>query len=329
MSLPKLLALVAILLFSTIGIVAIFKGDSAPPVVSAPVQVPIEIELDQKIQTVVPALAAHPPVGLSDQGQLVASVDLPDANRIEELFDIKGSKLPIVETVTYKSRVSWQKGRPAWLSDYAGHYHTSRHFIARSLNGKPDYLKQELAEGDQFNVLRADKNFEFYLIVDTSRCHMWFYYIDLDANQKQLLKTYPVGLGRLDSSRTSGLLTPMGKYTLGSRVAIFKPTTMGIHAGEVVKLMSVFGTRWIPFEKEVGNCTLPAKGFGIHGTPWKYEEQGELIDDRGGLGKYESDGCIRLATPDMEELFAIIITKPTTIEIVRDFSESSLAGMDP
>ena len=142
-------------------------------------------------------------------------IELPEADRIEELFNKDGPKLPIVETITYKSLVPWQKGRPAWLSDYAGHYETSRHFIARSLNGKPDYFKQELAEGARFNVLRKDKNFEFALIVDTSRCKMWFYYVDLDQKQKVLLKTYQVGLGRLDASKTSGLLTPLGKYTLG------------------------------------------------------------------------------------------------------------------
>ena len=253
------------------------------------------------------------------------SRELPDADRIEELFAIEGPKLPIVETIIYKSRVPWQKGRPAWLSDYAGHYETSRHFIARSLNGKPDYLKQELAEGAKFNVLRKDKNFEFALIVDTSRCKMWFYYVDLDEKKRVLLKTYQVGLGRLDASKTSGLLTPLGKYTLADRVAIFKPKTTGPYQGKKVEMITVFGTRWIPFGTEIGTCTAPAKGFGIHGTPWIPNAKGELVDQLDGIGKYESDGCVRLSTADMEELFAIIITKATIIEIVRDFSESSLA----
>ncbi len=330
MSLPKLVAIVSLLLFGIIGIVAFFKREPATSIASAFPQVPIEVELDQEIQAVMPAATApHPFVALSERGQTVVSGHLPDANRIEELFNKSGPKLPIVETITYKSHVPWQKGRPAWLSDYANHYHTSRHFIARSLNGKPDYLKQELAEGHKFNILRTDKNFEFHLVVDTSRCRMWFYYVDLDTKQKTLLKTYQVGLGRLDSSKTSGLLTPLGKYALGSRVAIFKPKTMGNYQGKKAEMITVFGTRWIPFEKEVGNCTLPAKGFGIHGTPWMKSSQGELVDSSTGIGKYESDGCIRLATPDIEELFAIIISRPTTIEIVRDFFESSLMDINP
>jgi hypothetical protein len=324
MSLPKLLALVSLLLFGMIGIVAFFKKESVASDASVAVQVPLEIELDREIQTVAPAPTAHTSVAFSDQPEARSAVDLPDVDRIEELFNKNGSKLPIVETITYKSHVPWQKGRPAWLSDYASHYHTSRHFIARSLNGKPDYLKQDLAEGDKFNVFRDDKNFEFRLVVDTSRCRMWLYYFDSDSNQNVLLKTYSVGLGRLDTSKTSGLLTPLGTYTLGSRVAIFKPKLTGNYQGKKVEMMTVFGTRWIPFEKEIGNCTLGAKGLGLHGTPWARGAQGELIENIEGVGKYESDGCIRLKTPDIEELFAIIISKPATIEIVRDFSESTL-----
>lgn len=326
MTFPKLLGIVAIFLFGVIGIVALLKKTPAEITVDQQ-SVPLEVELDKEIQTVMPALAPPPPsqkievMGASEPFNYV----LPEADRIDELFNKEGSKLPIVETITYRSRVAWQKGRPAWLSDYAGHYQTSRHFIARSLNGKPDYLKQELSEGAKFNVLKKDKNFEFALVVDTSRCKMWFYYTDLDEKKNVLLKTYQVGLGRLDTAKTSGLLTPLGKYTLADRVAIFKPKTMAPHQGEKVEMITVFGTRWIPFGTEIGKTTAPAKGFGIHGTPWIRNAKGELVDQAGSIGKYESDGCIRLATADMEELFAIIITKPTTIEIVRNFYDSSLA----
>lgn len=328
MSLPKLLAVVSLLLFGMIGIIALFKKGTTSDPISVSYEMPLEVTFDRDIQSITPAATSHSvaPPSLS-RDQLIADHDLPQANRIDEFFNKNDPKLPIVETVTYKSHVSWQKGRPAWLSDYASHYHTSRHFIARSLNGKPDYSKQELAEGDRFNVLRQDKNFEFHLVVDTSRCKMWFYYVDLDEKKNVLLKTYQVGLGRLDAAKTSGILTPLGQYSLGNRVAIFKPKVTGMYQGKKVEMITVFGTRWIPFEKEITNCTAPAKGFGIHGTPWALNAQGILVDSAEGVEKYESDGCIRLATPDIEELFAIIISRPTTIEIVRDFSESSLADI--
>lgn len=327
---PKALAILSIVLFSAIGLAAIFKPRSSPESQEVTKRViPLEIELDQEIQTVVPAVGSsvsHEIAPSINQGEakLLPSIDLPEADRIEELFTKSGSKLPIVETITYKSRVAWQKGRPAWLSDYANHYQTSRHFVARSLNDKPDYFKQELAEGDRFNVLRQDKNFKFYLIVDTSRCKMWLYYVDLDEKHKVLLKTYSVGLGRIDSSKTSGLLTPLGKYSLGDRIAIYKPKTTGFYQGTKTEMMTVFGTRWIPFDKELGVCTAPAKGFGLHGVPWIEGADHELTENGNSIGKYESDGCIRLLTADIEEVFAIVITKPTIIEIVRDFSESTI-----
>ncbi len=331
MTLPKALAVVSLSLFLIIGCAAFFKNKIKATNTPSQAVASFEIELDHKIQDVIPAkVTPVKPTVLVESHKTTShsSLEPPDADRIDELFTTKGIKLPIVETISYKSHVSWQIGRPAWLSDYASHYSTSRHFIARSLNGKPDYLKQELAEGDKFNVFKKDKDISFRLIIDTSRCKLWLYSIDSDEAKPVLLKSYQVGLGRLDGSKTSGLLTPLGQYKLGDRVAVYKPKIMGSHQGRKVELITIFGSRWIPFEKEIKNCTAPAKGFGIHGTPWKVLSSGERVDALEGIGKYESDGCIRLASPDIEEIFAIIITKPTTIEIVRDFFDSSLANLN-
>ncbi len=224
--------------------------------------------------------------------------------------------------------MAWQKGRPAWLSDYAAHYETSRHFIARSLNGKVDYNKQDLAEGDKFNVYRKDANITFNLIVDLNSCRLWLYCIDTDKQIRYLIKTYRVGVGRPDVARTSGLLTPLGTYGLGEKIAIYKPKMQGFHNGKKVEMLRIFGTRWIPFEKEVKGCTAPAKGLGIHGVPWSTTAKGELVEDLDSIGKYESDGCIRLATKDIEEIFAIIITKPATIELVTEYNDPGSAMAD-
>jgi len=140
----------------------------------------------------------------------------------------------------------------------------------------------------------------------------------VDTKEKTLVKTYKVGLGRIDHSKISGLLTPLGVYSLGSRIAVYAPKTMGIHNGNKIEMIRIFGTRWIPFEKEISGTTLQAKGFGIHGLPWVMKN-GNLVEETDSLGKYESDGCIRMATADIEELYSIIITRPTTIEIVKNF----------
>lgn len=260
--------------------------------------------------------------------QETVAASLPEANLIDRLFTLDSSKLPIVETISYTSRAPWLKGRPAWIADYATHYATSRHFIARSLNRKPDYFTQKVSPGDKFNVFRKDKDIQFHLLIDLSRCKMWFYYVDTAAGERVLLKTYSVGLGRKDAHKTSGSLTPLGKYKLGSKIAIYKTGSMGYFQEKKTEMIRVFGTRWIPFEEEVGACSEPAKGFGIHGSPWIANNQGSLTEDREHVGKYDSDGCIRLNSEDMEELFSIIITKPTTVELVPDFHKAALPGVE-
>lgn len=334
MMLPRFLVWLAVILFTTIGVAAaVKKYKQAPKTTSlTKTKAPIEIDLEKEI-------LAEASKSKSNNGKKTIQSkvvekntandkQLPHADRIAELFNKTEPKLPIVETITYRSRVPWQKGRPAWLSDYATYYSTSRHFIARSLNGKPDYFKQDVGEGDRFNVLRKDKNINFYILIDTTQFKLWLYYIDLDTNERVLLKDYTVGLGREDPDKASGLLTPSGKYTLGNKIAIYKPKMTGFHNGQKVEMIQLFGTRWIPFDKEISDTTAPGKGIGLHGVPWKYDNKGELIEDLSGLGKYQSDGCIRLSTKDIEELFAIIITKLTTIELVKDFREVKLPGIE-
>lgn len=329
MTFPKLLLILSAVLFGTIGLLALMKGgnktETVPILVSSK---PIEVELDGEVRVLAPPPPPPPPLAAKKEEPPKPVEPLPEVDRVNEFFNKNGVKFPIVETITYKSRVPWQKGRPAWLSDYASHYATSRHFIARSLNGKPDYFKQDISEGDRFNVLRPDKNIEFYLLIDITRNKMWFYYLDLDQNERVLVKTYTVGLGRIDPSSASGLLTPLGKYTLGDKIAIYKPKAMGMYNGQKIEMLRVFGTRWIPFDKELANNTASAKGLGIHGVPWVADGSGQLAEDTTSLGKHESDGCVRLSTRDVEELFAIIITKPTTIELVKDFYEASLPGTE-
>lgn len=254
--------------------------------------------------------------------------NLPEVNIIDRLFATDSSRLPIVETIVYTSRVPWLKGRPAWIADYAAHYSTTRHFIARSLNKTPDYYTQKISPGDRFNVFKTDKNINFYLLIDLSRSKLWFYYIDLDANERTLLKTYKVGLGRKDSKRPSGSLTPVGKYSLGSKVAIYKPNIMGYFQDKKIEMIKIFGTRWIPFDEEIQNCSESSKGLGIHGAPWILSSNGEFVEDRSKVGKYDSDGCIRLFSEDIEEIFAIVISKPTTIELVKDFHDAKIPGIE-
>lgn len=252
-----------------------------------------------------------------------------EVNEVWRLFTTGKKKLPIVETVRYKSCVPWLKGRSAWVTDYAAHYSTSRHFIARSLNGKKDYDTQKVSPGDQFNILSPDKNLNFYLVVDLSRCKMWFYYHDLDANERVLLKTYRVGLGRFNADSYSGLLTPKGKFLLGDKVATYKPKAKGYFQDSEVEMVQVFGTRWIPLSEQIDGEGDNPRGYGFHGSPWIYNEEADAyVEDLETIGKYSSDGCIRLSREDIEELYSIVITKPTIVEIVSDYKEADMPAIE-
>lgn len=344
---PRFLFISAVVLFSILGCVAIVKKmfpsksqveslskgkteipPSETPVISMPVKSGSTLNApSQKDKLFPPAATAtdqellRPPVLTKD--------DFPSIDRIFQLFTLGSTKFPIVETITYSSSVPWLKGRPAWLVDYASHYNTSRHFIARSLNGKPDYFSQKISEGSRFNVFRTDKHIQFYLLADVSRCKMGFYYVDLDTNERILIKTYSVGLGRPDGRAASGTLTPLGRYSLGSHVAVYTPGVEGFYHDQKVEMMRVFGTRWIPFDQEVERVSTSAKGYGLQGAPFTFDQKsGQYIENRLCIGAYDSDGCIRLASEDIEELFSIVISKPTFIEIVKDFHEAKLPGKE-
>ena len=349
MTLPRIFLFISLVLFGAIGIAAVVKRKSPAKTEVAKAAEPknaqiIEITLanlqhatgvktvqaaEQELLVEAPELATaqNQEIEQARQQPQVSFNDTPSCDRIELLFQ-KGSPLPIVQTIAYKSKVSWKTGRSAWLVDYAAHYKTHLHFIARSMNVKADYNPRPASEGQQFNVFSQNVNFSFHLVVDISRCKLMLYTMLPDTQERILLKTYPVSLGRVDSSKASGCLTPVGKYSLGSRVAIYQPKMMGTYKGKRTEMITIFGTRWIPFEKELGNCSEPAKGYGIHGTPWHINSEGRLVDNTSSIGKYESDGCIRMRAQDIEEVFAIVSTHQTIVEIVSDFSKMTLPGKE-
>ena len=306
----------SVLLFALVGVAALLKKK---PIEERPVAVQESVEeISLTPQVEAPVVTFQEPPK-TDVGFQEVEID-----RIPLFFALDATKLPIVETISYTSRVPWLKGRPAWISDYANHYSTSRHFIARSLNKKIDYLTQKVSPGDRFNVFKLGLNLQFHLVLDLSKCRMWFYYLNLDTNERVLLKVYRVGVGRVDAKSPSKSLTPLGTYQLGERIAIYKPGVLGFFQNHKTEMIRIFGTRWIPFDKGSGT-----HGLGIHGAPWVSDPaSGELVEDRSTIGKYDSDGCIRLLSSDIEELFAIIITKNTILEIVNEFKDATLPGVE-
>jgi lipoprotein-anchoring transpeptidase ErfK/SrfK len=238
------------------------------------------------------------------------------------LFE-RGSGCPIVETVTYKSRVAWKPHRPAWLIDYAQHYRTPLSFICRSLTGDENLVPKTISDGVQFNVFRNDIDFRFHAIVSLHSRILRLYYVIPKEKRVVFLRSYSVCVGRKDSSKKSGCLTPVGTFQLGSRVGVFSQGMTGTHKGKKIELIQVFGTHWIPFESEIQGCSEPAKGFGIHGVPI-LKETGKYEEDVSSLGHFESDGCIRMRGKDIKELFSLISTRKTFVEIVPSFQSSRI-----
>jgi len=285
-------------------------------------------EFKEKVSTVPPskelARAVHKPSLLPLSGE-----EMPDIDRMAELFSVEGNKLPIVETIRYSSSVSWLKGRPAWIADYASHYHTSRHFIARSLNGKPDYLSQNVSIGSRFNVLRPDRQIQFHLVADLSRCKMALFYYDLGSDERVWLKTYPISVGKADAETGLDSVTPEGSYKLGGKVGIYKVGSTGYLQGQKAEMVRHFGTRWLPFAEELQEGGLSVKGLGISGLPWVEDSAtGLLVEDLSMLKQYASNGCIWMSQKDIEELFAIVITRPCFVSVVKDFHQAELPGKE-
>jgi len=293
MAIPKVILVGTLGLFAVIGIAGtakkvFFSPKTVQTTAAAPVAPQSFSQVPQaKSVAVVPVKKSEPKLALKPTAAASQpSQELPQVDRIHQLFTTGPTKLPIVETITYSSQVPWLKGRPAWVGDYATNYSTSRHFIARSLNGKADYFTQKVSPGSKFNVFRKDRNFQFYLLVDIATCKMGFYYLDQDTNERVLLKTYTVGLGK-KAETPSGTLTPLGKYQLGDKIAVYKPGVMGLFQDKQIEMIRVFGTRWIPFDKELGECTANARLW----NPWSSVDakQTRRTLDRAA----SSDGALR------------------------------------
>lgn len=349
MSLPRLFFLISVLLFSGIGVLTMIKRHGAAlstpeiekqkteNVEASAIEEKVELALllrgekkrsELEVRSLgnrelLPQEAENEDHSLSNAPSVIIEHD-DEPEAIQQLF-IKSSSCPIVETVRYSSRVSWRPKKQAWLVDYASYYKTPLDFIVRSLTGSAGKDIPTVQEGQQFTVLRRDLSFYFHMVISFSSMKMRLYYVLPKENRAVFLKSYAVCLGRKDPNKTSGSLTPLGVYQLGSRVAVFHPKMMGQHKGHRVELIQVFGTRWIPFEKEIVDCTEPAKGFGIHGAPSTYNSATGLVEENlSSIGEYASDGCIRLKRQDVEELFSVISTRTSYVEIVHEFRQSQL-----
>lgn len=290
--------------------------------------------IEKKIETqeprfekeILPSPVLSKPIQLESISQ---DSDLPEnKNRMAQLFQPYPPILPFIETVSYSTKVPFVTGRQAYLGDYASHYKTSKHFISRSLHGKTNYFLEKVRLGDRFNVLKMDKEIEFHCIADLSRLKLWIYAYDKNEDRRYLLKTYPICAGKIDFQSPSGCLTPTGVFAVGKDVAVYKEGVMGNWRNEPKEMISIFGVRWIPFAKELSDCSGSCKGLGFHGVPWRKNEQGQYVECPDCISQYSSEGCIRFRTEDIEEIYSLLTSRPSFVHIVRDFTLAKLPGKD-
>ncbi len=146
------------------------------------------------------------------------------------------------------------------------------------------------------NVIRANEELKILrgtceIRVDLSQCRL-----TVRVGGK-FFREHLIGIGREGR-------TPVGKFRITTRVPEppwYSPT------GEVIPFgdpRNILGTRWLGFERKGAG-----RGIGIHGT---VEKDGVWQ----GIGKAESNGCLRMRNPDVEEVFdfAPIGTEVTIVE---------------
>jgi len=144
-----------------------------------------------------------------------------------------------------------------------------------------------------------------HLVVNTQWNVLWHY------KDGSLVKTYRVATGRQHGPPPSpqdwrtNFTTPVGDFTL-INFMVNPPYTSAVD-GRVVPggdPENPLGTRWMGFSAIPGIDDLGGI-YAIHGT-----NAPETV------GTWASEGCIRMLTPEVEELFAILQERSPTLRVV-------------
>ncbi|MBM3249577.1 MAG: LysM peptidoglycan-binding domain-containing protein [Candidatus Omnitrophica bacterium] len=159
--------------------------------------------------------------------------------------------------------------------------------IAREFKTTPELImKSNNLSGDRIVPGRKIKvwNAPFSILVDKSQNTLILKCDD------EIMKTYIVSTGKNNS-------TPTGTFKIANKLMnppwFKKGSSSPIPAGSPENIL---GTRWMGFDR--------LTDYGIHGT----------IDPQ-SLGKQVTQGCVRMANPEVEELY-IIVPVGTEVTIV-------------
>jgi LysM repeat protein len=153
------------------------------------------------------------------------------------------------------------------------------HEIIMEINGISD--PKRLMAGQQIKVIEGP----FNVVVYKSNYTMDLYL------QNRYVKTYRVGLGKIDRE------TPSGRWRVQSGGKLIEPSWYDEETGRNYDAADPdypLGSRWIEIEG-IDDTTRNRTGFAIHGT--KEPES---------IGTRSSRGCIRLANSDVIEVYKML-----------------------
>jgi hypothetical protein len=119
-------------------------------------------------------------------------------------------------------------------------------------------------------------------------------FLMLVYNGDKLFKVYAISIGK--DGRT-----PLGSFLIDDKVK--EPPFQNIPYSGDDKTGNPLGTRWMRL-KTIEETPADLKGYGIHGT-WEPDS----------LGKPASNGCLRMANSDVEELFDFLPMKADTVRV--------------
>lgn len=181
---------------------------------------------------------------------------------------------------------------------------------ARLGRGEPRYAAVAVA-GDRLEALdyyaltapKPEVDRGPFLYVDKHLNQLWFF------RDGKLVKTYPVATGRQTEGPPptwqdfkTNYFTPEGRFAIGVKRVNPRYFGSATHPpAEPGAPNNPLGTRWLGFSVLQGDG---AEIWGIHGT-----------DEPEKIGTWVSDGCIRLYTPHVEELFDLV-PQGTVLRIV-------------
>lgn len=141
----------------------------------------------------------------------------------------------------------------------------------------------------------------FHAVVYKSRFRLDLYANATDsAGNRLYIRSFPVGLGEFGS-------TPAGSFVVRSNSKLINPVWTNPRTGEYFGAdnpENPIGEHWIGLDP-ANEASAEYTQYGLHGT----------IDPQ-SIGQNKSMGCVRLAAPDIELLYGLLVEKDSTVEIL-------------